>query len=119
MPPGTVVSGADGHFVEVAAQQRIPISAAAPLGSPVWVGVRPEHLKLDTGRGEGVPFAKARVRSIVSDGAISTVCVDWAGHELRTHLLAGRGIARTLADGDPVLLSVRPEEVHLMPRVEG
>ena len=45
----------------------------------------------------------------------ATVVIDWAGAELRTHLLAGRGLARTLTAGDPVSLSVRPDHVHLIP----
>jgi ABC-type sugar transport system ATPase subunit len=84
-------------------------------GDPVWVGIRPEHLKLDVGRGDGEPIGKGVARSIVNDGVAATVVVDWAGAELRTHLLAGRGLARTLAPGDPVALSVRPEHVHLIP----
>ena len=53
--------------------------------------------------------------TVVSDGVAATVSVSWAGRELRTHLLAGRGLARTLAPGDTVTLSVRPEDVHLLP----
>jgi hypothetical protein len=85
-------------------------------GTPVWVGIRPEHLKVEVGRGEGVPIGEGNVRYIVSDGVASTVSLDWAGLELRTHLIAGRGLARTLAPGDSVTLSVRPENVHLMER---
>ena len=114
--PGRVGSEGDARFVQVAPQHRIPVASTVPDGTEVWAGIRPEHLKLDTGRGEGVAFGKARVRSIVSDGAIATVSMEWAGHELRTHLLAGRGIARTLAAGDLALPSVRPEEVHLIQR---
>ena len=40
----------------------------------------------------------------------------WAGHELRTHLVAGRGLAKTLAPGDAVLLSVHASDVHVLPR---
>jgi ABC-type Fe3+/spermidine/putrescine transport system ATPase subunit len=122
--PGTIVPGvAEGpHQIEVDALHRIPVALpSAPTGprfgpgDRVHAGIRPEHLKIDVGRGEGIPIGKARVRSIVSDGAVATVTVEWAGHELRTHLLAGRGIARSLAPGDPVVLEVRPEEVHLVP----
>ena len=87
-----------------------------PTGPRVWAGIRPERLKLDVGRGEGLPIGKGVVRTVVSDGVAATVLLDWAGHELRTHLLAGRGLARTVAPGDTVTLSVRPEDVHLIPR---
>jgi hypothetical protein len=55
------------------------------------------------------------VRSVVSDGVAATVVVTWAV-TTRTHLLAGRGLARTVAAGDSVTLSVRPDDVHLIPR---
>ncbi len=102
--------------VEVDARHRIPVPGNLPPGTPVWVGIRPEHLKVEVGRGEGVPIGEGNVRHIVSDGVASTVSLDWAGLELRTHLIAGRGLARTLAPGDSVTLSVRPEDVHLMER---
>jgi ABC-type Fe3+/spermidine/putrescine transport system ATPase subunit len=112
-PPGEVA------YVEVDAQHRIPVPGNQPPGTPVWVGIRPEHLKVEVGRGEGVPIGEGNVRYIVSDGVASTVTLDWAGLELRTHLIAGRGLARTLAPGDSVTLSIRPEDVHLMGRREG
>jgi ABC-type Fe3+/spermidine/putrescine transport system ATPase subunit len=117
---GAVGAAPDGEFacVEVDAQHRIPVPGDLPTGTPVWVGIRPEHLKVEVGRGEGVPIGEGNVRYVVSDGVASTVTVDWAGFELRTHLIAGRGLARTLAPGDPVTLSIRPEDVHLMERGE-
>ena len=78
-------------------------------------GIRPEHLKVDVGRGEGIPIGKGVVRTLVSDGVAATVGVAWAGRELRTHLLDGRGLARTLAAGDTLTLSVRADDVHLLP----
>jgi len=122
--PGSLVArGGEGErVVEVDPQHRIPVASPresgdlAAAGDAVYAGIRPEHLKIDVGRGDGVAIGKARVRAIVSDGALATVTVEWAGHALRAHLLAGRGIARTLSTGDPVLLEVRPEEVHLIAR---
>ena len=108
--------GAELAKVSVGDCERVPALTRVAAGTAVWVGMRPERLKLDVGRGDGVPFGKAQVRSVVSDGVAVTVQVTWAGHELRTHLLAGRGLARTVAVGDSVTLSVRPEDVHLIPR---
>jgi len=108
--------GGEVACVEVDAQHRIPLPGNPASGTPVWVGIRPEHLKVDVGRGAGVPIGKGVVRHVVSDGVASTVTLDWAGFDLRTHLIAGRGLARTLAPGDSLTLSVRPEEVHLMER---
>jgi hypothetical protein len=55
------------------------------------------------------------VRSVVDDGMLVSVVVDWAGITLCSVLLARRGPVRSLAPGDPVSLSVRPERVHVMP----
>ena len=121
--PGEVAAQGEGQVVVVDAQHNLPIEPApgraapgfAP-GTPVWAGIRPERLKLDVGRGEGVAIGKGRVRTVVSDGVAVTVGVLWAGLELRTHLLAGRGLARSIATGDTVTLSLRPEDVHLLAR---
>ena len=112
--------GAEGEpgvsRVEVDAQHQLPALTRLAPGTRVWAGVRPERLKVDVGRGEGLPIGKGRVRAVLSDGVAVTVQISWAGRELRTHLLAGRGLARTVAPGDSVTLSVRPEDVHLIPR---
>jgi hypothetical protein len=55
------------------------------------------------------------VRGVVNDGVAVSVQLDWAGTELRTHLMAGRGLARVLVVGSEVSLSVSPEHVHLIP----
>jgi hypothetical protein len=41
--------------------------------------------------------------------------IAWAGHSLRTHLVAGRGMAREIAMGDELSLALRPEDVHVFP----
>jgi hypothetical protein len=71
-------------------------------------------LKLDVGRGDVDPIGNGVVREIVNDGVSVTVQIEWAGTQLRTHLLAGRGLARTLVAGSPVSLSASPEHVHLI-----
>jgi ABC-type Fe3+/spermidine/putrescine transport system ATPase subunit len=103
--------------VEIDAHHHLPVQTSLPPGTRVWAGVRPERLKVDVGRGEGLPVGKGVVESVVSDGVAVTVQVGWAGYDLRTHLLAGRGLARTIAPGDSVTLSVRPEDVHLIERL--
>ena len=82
----------------------------------MWVGIRPERLTVDVGRGEGVFIGKAVVRHVVSDASVATLVLDWAGCSLRANLLAGRGVARGVAPGQTLLLSVRPEDVHLLAR---
>jgi len=113
---GRLLREGERACVELDAQHRIPIAAAsAPPGDTfVWAGIRPEHLKLDVGRGEGESIGKGTVRSVVDDGVAAGVSIEWGGTLLSTHLLAGRGLARTIAAGDPVSLSVRPDHVHLL-----
>ncbi len=110
--PGT--ADADG-FGRIDEAHRIPLAQARRVGERGWIGIRPEHLKLDVGRGEGESIGKGRVTSLVDDGVTTHVRVAWADLELRTHLLAGRGLARTLSVGDPVSLTVRSECVHWIP----
>jgi ABC-type Fe3+/spermidine/putrescine transport system ATPase subunit len=105
----------DLAMVEVDAQHHVATHTECAAGTRVWVGIRPEHLKLDVGRGEVDPIGKGVVREIINDGVSLSVGVDWAGSELRTHLMAGRGLARTLEVGAEVSLSANPEHVHLIP----
>ena len=106
---------ADLALVAVSDAQQLACRTRLPVGSEVWVGIRPEHLKIDVGRGELDPVGKAVVEHVVSDGVAASVNLDWAGVQLQTHLLAGRGLARSLTRGDTVSLSVSPDHVHVMP----
>lgn len=103
------------RFVEVDRQHRVAAHTRLLEGTSVWIGIRPEHVKVDTGRGDVDPIGKGTVRGIVNDGVAATVQIEWAGTQLRTHLLAGRGLARTLEIGTPVSLSASPEHIHLIP----
>jgi ABC-type Fe3+/spermidine/putrescine transport system ATPase subunit len=105
----------DLALVEIDAQHRVATHRECSAGDRVWVGIRPEHIKLDVGRGAVNPIGTGVVRGFVNDGVALTVQVDWAGTELRTHLMAGRGLARTLQVGASVALSASPEHVHLIP----
>ena len=105
-------------LVEVDAEHRVAVRETPGEGTPVYLGLRPEHVKLDVGRGASTPIGKGIVRQVVSDGVLTTVRLEWAGHELETHLVSGRGLANTLRAGDAVVLSVRPEDTHVMPRSE-
>jgi len=105
----------DLALVEVDAQHRVATRTAYAAGTRVWVGIRPEHLKLDIGRGDVDPIGEGVVREIINDGVSVSVGIDWAGSELRTHLMAGRGLARTIEVGSKVSLSASPEQVHLIP----
>jgi ABC-type Fe3+/spermidine/putrescine transport system ATPase subunit len=92
-------------------------SASLPEGTPVWVGIRPENVKLEPAHGDDVArLGRATVLRIVSDGVLATTLLEWAGLELRTHLVAGRGLGHTLKRGDRVSITIRPEDIHLLPR---
>jgi ABC-type Fe3+/spermidine/putrescine transport system ATPase subunit len=105
----------DLAMVEVDAQHRFAARTECAAGTRVWVGIRPEHLKLDVGRGDVDPIGKGVVGEIINDGVAVSIGIDWAGSELRTHLMAGRGLARNLEVGAEVSLSANPEHVHLIP----
>jgi ABC-type sulfate/molybdate transport systems ATPase subunit len=111
--PGEVST--DGRWVEIDAQHRIPIPPGNEAGALVCLGIRPEHLKVDVGKGEGVPIGKGTVQHAVSDGSVVSLTIDWAGHALRANLLADRGLARSVGPRDRLLLSVRPEDVYRIP----
>jgi len=103
-------------IVEIDEAHCVSVPRRFEPGRQVWIGIRPENLKLDTGRGDGVSMGKGVVRFLLSDGVTCTVGVEWAGVELRTYLLAGSSLARVLEVGATVSLSVRPEDVHVMAR---
>jgi putative spermidine/putrescine transport system ATP-binding protein len=105
----------DLTVVEVDAQHCVATRTECAPGARVWIGIRPEHLKLDVGRGAIDPIGKGVVRGVVNDGVAVSVQVDWAGTEFRTYLMAGRGLARTLRAGVSVSLSASPKHVHLIP----
>jgi ABC-type sulfate/molybdate transport systems ATPase subunit len=107
---------ADGiSWVELSEGFEVPTAADLKIGTEAWVGIRPEHLKLDVGRGDGQPIGKAVVESLVSDGLATVVTLRVHDHHFTTHLLSGRGLARRLRPGDPVSLAVRPDQVHARP----
>ena len=104
----------DSHGVaRVDSEHAIPTGRPGPAG-PAWVGLRPEHLKVDIGRGEGTPIGTGRITECASDGILTTLGIAWAGYTLRTHLVAGRGLARELRVGHEVSLAVRPGDVHVL-----
>ena len=111
--PGVVSD--DGRFLDVDAQHRVPLDAPEEPGRERVVGIRPEDLRVETERGTGASIGKGTVRSIVNDGVAVTLALDWAGLPLSSLALAGSGLARGLAVGDRVSLSVQPERVHVMP----
>ncbi len=108
-----------GDWIVVDGEHRIPAPPGVSATGPLLAGLRPEHVKLDIGRGEGIPIGKGVVRQRSSDGVLTTLVLEWGGHEITTHLVSGRGLARSLVEGDGVLISVRPEDVHLLPRDSG
>lgn len=107
LPEGGVRVRVDGDHALAARAER-------PAGARVRVGIRPEHLKVDVGRGEGASIGKGVVRRVSSEGLLVRVEVEWGGQRLRSHLLAGRGLGRRLRPGDAVSLRARAEDVHLM-----
>jgi len=100
------------YWVEISDGLEVPTRAKLEIGRDAWIGIRPEHLKIDIGRGDGRPIGKAEVESLVSDGLATVVTLRTRDRMFSTHLLSGRGLARRLRSGDAVSLAVRPEHVH-------
>jgi ABC-type Fe3+/spermidine/putrescine transport system ATPase subunit len=110
---GHVARRANGiSWIEISRGLEVPTTADLEVGRETWIGIRPEHLKLDIGRGDGQSIGKADVESLVSDGLATVVTLRAHGRTFTTHLLSGRGLARRLRPGDPVSLAVRPDHVH-------
>ena len=102
-------------WIEIGPGFEIPTTCDLAPGVRAWLGIRPEHLKLDIGRGDGHAIGKARIESLLSDGLASVATLRLLELTFSTHLLSGRGLARRLRPGDPVSLAVRPEHVHARP----
>ncbi|MFP8880041.1 MAG: TOBE domain-containing protein, partial [Myxococcota bacterium] len=102
-------------LIEVDTRYRIAASTNLAAGTRVWVGIRPERLRLDVGRSEVDPIGQGRVTEIVNDGVAAIVRIERADSELRALLLAGGSLAQTLKPGAVVSLSANPEHVHLIP----
>lgn len=99
-------------WVEVSDGFEVPTTAELRVGESAWIGIRPEHLKLDIGRGDGQAIGKAIIESLVSDGLATVVSLRARDHLFTTHLLSGRGLSRRLQVGDHVSLAVQPDQVH-------
>ena len=113
---GRVCRQADGvSWIQIEAGFEVPTTAELTLHEEAWMGIRPEHLKLDVGRGDGESIGKAIVETLVSDGLATVVTLRVRDRLFTTHLLSGRGLARRLQPGDPVSLAVRPDQVHARP----
>jgi len=113
---GRVQRRAEGvSWIEIEEGFEVPTATDLEVGSEAWIGIRPEHLKLDVGRGDGQSIGKAVVESLASDGLATVVTLRVRDHRFTTHLLSGRGLARRLRPGDPVSLAVRPDQVHARP----
>lgn len=113
---GQVVESDGAHSrIEIGPGRTLVAGASLPALLPVWIGIRPEHLKIDVGRGEGEPIGRARVEWLLDDGLATVVGLALEGLTFSTHLLSGRGLARSLQVGDMVELAVVPEQVHVRP----
>ena len=113
---GTVRGQRDGlSWIEIEEGLEVPSTVTLPIGERAWIGIRPEHLKLDVGRGDGQRIGKATVETLVGDGLATVVTLRLRDRRFVTHLLSGRGLARRLRPGDPVSLAVQPDQVHARP----
>ena len=102
-------------WIELEAGFEVPTQSNVAVGEVVWIGIRPEHLKLDVGRGGGLSIGKAEVDHLMNDGLATVVSLRARERVFTTHLLSGRGLSRRLATGDTVPLAVDATHVHARP----
>ncbi|MDG2049964.1 MAG: ABC transporter ATP-binding protein [Myxococcota bacterium] len=106
----------ESGWAEAGPGLRLPTHHNHPPGTAVWVGLRPEHLKLEREPRPEAGIGSAQICSIVSDRVLCTVELECGGQRMRTHLVAGRGLAREIEVGETLTLSIRPEDVHILQR---
>jgi hypothetical protein len=102
--------------VELPGEAGLRAASALPVGTNVLAGIRPEHVKLDIGRGDTGVIGKGRVVRALDDGVLVTAWISWGSCEVRTVAISGRGLGSTLAAGDAISFAVRPQDVHLLAR---
>ncbi|MFD1788034.1 ABC transporter ATP-binding protein [Sphingomonas floccifaciens] len=110
--PGTLVSAtADMAMVRVGDRMvQVAVDArAAPVGSAVTIGVRPEQLRVANGP-DGLP---ARVRFVEMLGGTSYVHYDLADIASAEPLVRQAGGSVGDPIGDDAMLTMAPEHVHL------
>ena len=85
---------------------QVPIAdAAAAAGSPITLGVRPQHITLDTGE-SGIP---AKIRLVEALGSETVLHADVAGQKI---LVVAPG-QHDLAPGSEIRLSLAAAPIHL------
>ena len=99
--------GPDGRSVCFGPQQQLDIGRAFTPGQPVWIGLRPEHLRL---HGEGQQI-HAVVDSVESTGSMTFIALrmDGASQPL---LVAHAGKAG-VEPGKPLALFIAPTHIHV------
>ncbi|GAB7127830.1 ABC transporter ATP-binding protein [Silvimonas sp. JCM 19000] len=103
------VVGPDARCVTFggAARQQLELGRALPPGQPVWIGLRPEHLRLE-GEGQSV---QGVIDSVESTGSMTFIALNVDGAP-QPVLVAHPGTVKAAA-GDVLKLYIAPQQIHV------
>ena len=106
------VIGADGRSAQFggAWPQTLDLGGTLPVGSAVWLGLRPEHLRLQGGA-QGI---RGVVDSVETTGSMTFVAVRVDG--IPTTMLVSHAGVSTLRNGEALSLDIASEHIHVFDR---
>ncbi len=103
--------GANGRSVQFGSNHTLDIGRDLPVGRPVWLGMRPEHLQLE-GNGQ---ILRCQVDNVESTGSMTFIEVQPEGGKDAPMLITHGGKAPVVA-GDKVNLFIDTANLHLFDR---
>ncbi|GGP21127.1 ABC transporter ATP-binding protein [Silvimonas iriomotensis] len=103
--------GANGRSVQFGASHAIDIGRELPVGKPVWLGMRPEHLQLE-GNGQ---ILRCRVDNVESTGSVTFVEVQPEDSNDTPMLITHAGKSPVVV-GEHVNLFIDTANLHLFDR---
>jgi multiple sugar transport system ATP-binding protein len=106
------VIGADGRSAQFGGgtPQTLDIGRTLPVGSAVWLGLRPEHLRLQGGA-RGI---RGVVDSVETTGSMTFVAVRVDG--IQAAMLVSHAGVSALRNGEALSLDIASEHIHVFDR---
>ena len=104
------VIGPDGRSAQFGAGQRLDLVRVFPAGAEVWIGLRPEHLRLHR-EAHGV---RGVVDTVESTGSMNFIAVKLEG--VSAPLMIAQSGACALRGGEAIGIDVAGEHIHLFDR---
>jgi spermidine/putrescine transport system ATP-binding protein len=91
----------------------IQLSGEAQTGEKISVAIRPENLKLHSGRGARLHLGKARICEVMFQGSFKRVSARFEGREPQW-LVLRVGIDEGAKEGEQIDLYCRPSDLVLL-----